>query len=470
MKNILLYLNLNTASLKIIKKELVKNFNNIYLSNWNKYNIKEKKKYLSISSLVSCDKHILDYINNYQIKDENEYNKIYNKNFSIYCAMLQRRLAFYEKINFYDYRNYFNIHYKFLEKFLVLNNINYLVIPPSASGGFDLLIREIAFSLKIKILFVENFHTNKFFFTTRIDDWGQFKLAPKIFNKCKAYIYKKDPVKLFYVSNWERNIKKKSFSMRLGTITKQLFKLFFLFFKKKYLFYIFLTNYFNVTYEKILIKKNSLNFKQIKFFPKNFVYFPLAYQPESTTLAYSPKYDDQVIAIEKLLKYLPSNWKVLVKEHPYQDNYNYRSIKFFERIKNNSKVILINSNTKNEILFKKCKFVATLTGNSGWEAIRFGKKALLFGNPWYLNCPGVFHIDNLRDIKQILSTKFSLKDIKNYIENLTMKMGDGLINHDYLNGEDMFTNFKNNNYNLKTELKKFANSLTKILLYQKIRW
>lgn len=43
MKNILLYLNLNTASLKIIKKELVKNFNNIYLSNWNKYNIKEKK-------------------------------------------------------------------------------------------------------------------------------------------------------------------------------------------------------------------------------------------------------------------------------------------------------------------------------------------------------------------------------------------------------------------------------------------
>ena len=141
--------------------------------------------------------------------------------------MLQRRLAFYEKINFYDYRNYFNIHYKFLEKFLVLNNINYLVIPPSASGGFDLLIREIAFSLKIKILFVENFHTNKFFFTTRIDDWGQFKLAPKIFNKCKAYIYKKDPVKLFYVSNWERNIKKKSFSMRLVTITKQLFKFFF---------------------------------------------------------------------------------------------------------------------------------------------------------------------------------------------------------------------------------------------------
>ena len=137
---------------------------------------------------------------------------------------------------------------------------------------------------------------------------------------------------------------------------------------------------------------------------------------------------------------------------------------------NNSKIILINSNTKNEILLRKCKFVATLTGNSGWEAIRFGRPVLLFGSPWYLKCPGAYHINDLKNIKQILSIRFTLKDIKKYIENLTRKMGDGLINNDYLNAQDMFTNFKNNNYNLKLEVKKFSNSLNKILLYKKIRW
>lgn len=470
MKNILLYLNLNSESLKLVKKELEKNFDSVYLSDWSKYKSLGNKKYLSISSLVSCDKYILNYINEYPIKDDQQYNKIYNKNFSIYCSMLQRRLSFYEKINFFDYRNYFNIHYKFLEKFLIVNNINYLIIPPSASGGFDLLIREIAYSLKIKILLVENFHSNKFFFTTRFDDWGKFNFAPKIFKKCTAYIYKKDPVRLFYISNWEKAIKKKSFINRLEKITKKFFELFFLFIKKRNLFYISLSNYFVIKYEKNGLKKNNYYFKKIRLFPKNFIYFPLAYQPESTTLAFSPEYDDQILAIEKLLKYLPSNWKVLVKEHPYQNNYSYRSIKFFERIVNNSKIILINSNTKNEILLRKCKFVATLTGNSGWEAIRFGRPVLLFGSPWYLKCPGAYHIDDLKNINQILSIRFTLEDIKKYIENLTRKMGDGLINNDYLNARDMFTNFKNNNYNLKLEVKKFSNSLNKILLYKKIRW
>ena len=99
MKNILLYLNLNSEFLKIVKKELEKNFDNVYLSDWSKYKPTVNKKYLSISSLVSCDKYILNYINEYLIKDEEKYNKIYNKNFSIYCSMLQRRLPFYEKIN-----------------------------------------------------------------------------------------------------------------------------------------------------------------------------------------------------------------------------------------------------------------------------------------------------------------------------------------------------------------------------------
>ena len=84
-------------------------------------------------------------------------------------------------------------------------------------------------------------------------------------------------------------------------------------------------------------------------------------------------------------------------------------------------------------MIKKSQFVSTVTGNTGWESIRLLKPVLVFGRPWYLTCPGVKNIDQLDNLADFIKMKWSLQDIKEHIEKLSLKMGDGLINRDYLN-------------------------------------
>ena len=196
----------------------------------------------------------------------------------------------------------------------------------------------------------------------------------------------------------------------------------------------------------------------------DYVYFPLSYQPEATTLSYGDEYDDQLLAIEKIDKIIPKNWKILVKEHPYQIDQFYRGNLFYERIKLIKSVIMIPAKKfENEDLIKKSKFVSTVSGNTGWESIRMLKQVLLFGRPWYLSLPGVVNINEFKNLDDFLALSWDLKDIKYKIEDLSQKMGDGLINLDYLNSKDIFNDFKVIAYNNEDNVDKIINSIKKII-------
>ncbi len=132
-------------------------------------------------------------------------------------------------------------------------------------------------------------------------------------------------------------------------------------------------------------------------FEENFIYFPLHYQPEATTYPFGNQFIDQTNAIRLLSKCLPENYFIYVKEHPDTFNISHlswtigdfsRDNNFYDQIKEIDKVKLLPFDADLEVIIKKSKAVATLTGAVGLEFILNRKFALLFGSSWYDNCEG----------------------------------------------------------------------------------
>ena len=59
-------------------------------------------------------------------------------------------------------------------------------------------------------------------------------------------------------------------------------------------------------------------------------------------------------------------------------------------IKDINNVFLVDIKTDNFLLTKKSLFVSTITGTAAREAAIMGKKALIFGDAWFNECPNVF--------------------------------------------------------------------------------
>ncbi len=479
--NLLIFFNYDDKTLNNIKQRFYNHsiFKNIYSVTWNLYK-ENSYDQVSISSLVSFDQHIIKYIQGYKIKNTSSYKLIFEKYFSTYCAMLLRRTRKEVRFNILEFRHLFNIHFKFIEKFLLTKKITHIFMGPSSSAGFDLLFQIIPNYLKIKVIYAENFHSQKFFYTTKFNDWGYFNYADEIFEKIEAKIYKKDPTELFYI---------KQYTSSYNRSNKLYYKILFILYMSKLMIETFILSIFS---KKILVKsffetsgklwtkasgtlfnlnKNihfSSKFKNLNF---DYVYFPLSYQPEATTLAFGDEWDDQLLAIEKISKIIPEKWKILVKEHPYQWEGAYRGELYFQRLKSINQVCLIdNKSFTTEELIINSNFTSTVSGNSGWEAIRYLKPVLLFGRPWYLTCPGVTHINNVSNLNSIIEKTWSLKNIEEHISNMTKKMGDGLITLDYLNSKDMFNDYKTSKYNYDENIEKIVNSFLKIIKNDKTVW
>lgn len=99
--------------------------------------------------------------------------------------------------------------------------------------------------------------------------------------------------------------------------------------------------------------------------PSNpFVYFPLHLQPELTTSALGGDFADQVLAIERLARIIPSHWKIVLKENPKQTAFRGTPL-FFERLDLVPSVTWVAQDTPTHGLLSQCEWVATITGSAG---------------------------------------------------------------------------------------------------------
>lgn len=133
-----------------------------------------------------------------------------------------------------------------------------------------------------------------------------------------------------------------------------------------------------------------------------FVYFPLHYQPELSTLPLGGVYHQQILVAETIAAALPDGWELYVKEHPAQwwtrMRERYSSVRYpgyYERLARIPGVRIIPFDTNTFELIDRARAVATVTGTAGWESLLRGKCPLVFGVSWYRDCPGVFKVDSV---------------------------------------------------------------------------
>lgn len=119
-----------------------------------------------------------------------------------------------------------------------------------------------------------------------------------------------------------------------------------------------------------------------------FVYYAMHFQPEMTTAAMGERYNDQLLAVERVAEMAGPDVLVYVKENPKQSG-KMRSPMFYHRMRRIPNVRIMPSHTSTHALTDNALAVATISGSVGWEAICRGKPVLVFGNTWYQDLPGV---------------------------------------------------------------------------------
>lgn len=122
-----------------------------------------------------------------------------------------------------------------------------------------------------------------------------------------------------------------------------------------------------------------------------FVYLPLHFTPEISTLTHGLRYEDQRLLVSNLAKYLPSGLVLYVKEHTSMPGR--RPMRFYRDVAEHFNVRLIDPRVSTFDLIRKAKAVATVTGTAGWEAFVFGKPVIVLGNVFFNEFPNVLHLN-----------------------------------------------------------------------------
>jgi hypothetical protein len=138
---------------------------------------------------------------------------------------------------------------------------------------------------------------------------------------------------------------------------------------------------------------------------KPYLYVALAYQPELTTSPLGDLFVNQLLMVELLSRAIPDGWSIYVKEHPHQFLPRFygessRSFEFYDDLQRLVNVRLIPADTSPFGLIDNAKAVATITSNTGFEAIVRGTPVLTFGHAWYNGCEGVFYVQTSEECKE----------------------------------------------------------------------
>lgn len=125
----------------------------------------------------------------------------------------------------------------------------------------------------------------------------------------------------------------------------------------------------------------------------------LHYQPEDTTCPCGDIFVNQNLCVEVLLKHLPEDCYVYVKEHPHQflhhrQGSSCRTKEFYSDLIKNKRVKLISTSVNSFELIDHAIAITTITGTVGWESIVRQKPVILFGISWFENYKGVLRIKN----------------------------------------------------------------------------
>jgi len=179
--------------------------------------------------------------------------------------------------------------------------------------------------------------------------------------------------------------------------------------------------------------KTNLRKKFIdKYLSKNpnlenkYIYFSLSINQEQAISTLAPFYDDQIALVENLAKCIPVNYKLIVKEHPYQKFRSWRPTDEYKTIMNLPNVELIHPDFSSKTLIQKSDLVISISGTTPFEAGNLKKPSIMFTNRFFSYLPFITVVTSIHEltnkITEILSTEYDFSDINkitNYFDKVS---------------------------------------------------
>jgi len=145
------------------------------------------------------------------------------------------------------------------------------------------------------------------------------------------------------------------------------------------------------------------------------ILFPLQYEPEASLDYMSSNFFDQYATVEFILRNLPSNKILWVKEHPNQ--FGALSIKKWKNLKYQyGNVRFVFGRDSGRVLMKKCKLVIVISSSAGMDALLLGKKVCVLGNVYYDTFDGAVKITSNEALSDFLNSKYSYQHDGNDFE------------------------------------------------------
>lgn len=132
-----------------------------------------------------------------------------------------------------------------------------------------------------------------------------------------------------------------------------------------------------------------------------FVYFPFHVQLDYQLTIRNPEFLNQLALVRHLAETCPTQFKVVVKEHPVTiGGFNYPEFK--KLVDDNSNVIVLHPMINTHDIVKKAKAIVTINSKVGAESLLYNKKVVCLGNGFYWNSNVVTKIDGFQNLQQWL--------------------------------------------------------------------
>lgn len=153
-----------------------------------------------------------------------------------------------------------------------------------------------------------------------------------------------------------------------------------------------------------------------------FVFFPLHMEIEQYPLIIAPFFTNQLEIIRSIVKSLPIDYKLYVKEHPAQSTRGWRTISEYKEMMNVPNVKLIHPNFLTDDIYKKCSLVVSIAGTAGFEAAFYGKPSIIFSDLMYDSIPSVVRVKSIEDLPRIIRSSLEIISNPTDVFNMIKKI------------------------------------------------
>ena len=138
------------------------------------------------------------------------------------------------------------------------------------------------------------------------------------------------------------------------------------------------------------ILRRSRLFKESIDLNEPFIYLPLQFTPEISTLTHGLEYEDPLALVERAAKFCPAGYRIYVKEHTSM--VGRRPLRTYRRMRKFHNVTIVPPTIGTFDLIRNAKAVMTVTSTAGWEAFVLGKPVLTLGHVFFQDFPNVLKL------------------------------------------------------------------------------